>query len=329
MGELFTENIEYIKRYRIIKTGGIRLKVNKKFILNILINIIVTIITLTFILFILNLPSSTYISVDIKKFDIETNIQYKKIFTQVMDYYKMLLSGTFGETSTSKEVWRFVKSGFKESMTLLSFSLFFAITLGIAKGIFDSKKHKRYPSNLKILSTLTILAMPDVFLILVLQFFAVILYRNGFEYLPAAGFGGIKYSILPIIALTLIPMSYIARITSLSIDENYEKNYVTTALGKGASNKRIIYIHIIRNAIMDILDSFTSITTIIISTLLLVEYMFGYPGLALMMFKNYEIGETKVVMAMAIMIGLVYFIINTLFKILRYILNPKLRGESN
>ncbi|MBS4539087.1 ABC transporter permease [Clostridium sp. D2Q-11] len=305
------------------------MKVNKKFIINILINIIVTIITLTFILFILNLPKNTYVNIDIKKFNIETNIQYKQIFIQVMDYYKMLLSGTFGKTTTSKVVWRFVKSGFKNSFIILSFSLFFAITLGIIKGIFDSKKHKRYPSNLKTLSTLTILAMPDVFLILVLQFFAVILYRNGFEFLPAAGFGGWKYTILPITALTLIPMSYIARITSLSIDENYEKNYVTTALGKGASNKRIIYIHIIRNAIMDILDSFTSIATIIISTLLLVEYMFGYPGLALIMFKNYESGEVNVVMAMAIMIGLMYFVLNILFKILRYILNPKLRGGAS
>lgn len=305
------------------------MKINKKFIFKLFLNVIIGFVTLTMILMVLNLTPNNSISISFEKSIFDTNIDFKDIFKNVIDYYKTLLSGTFGLTTTNKSVFNFVESSFKNSVTLLSFSLFFAIVFGILKGIFDSKREKRYSSNIKTLSTLTILAMPDVFLILLLQFSAVILYRNGIEIVPAAGYGEIRHMILPILALTLIPMSYIARITSLSIDENYEKNYVTTALGKGASNKRIIYIHVLRNAIMDILDSFSSIATIIISTLVVVEYMFAYPGLAFMMFKNYELGEIKVVMAMGIMIALLYFLISTIFKILKYALNPKLRSESN
>ena len=290
--------------------------INKKFIFKTFLNIVIGFVILTLILMILNLNQGNFILLPFGDNIFQTNIQPKAIFQNVVDYYKTLLSGTFGTTNENKSVFNYVESSFKNSATLLLFSLIFAIVLGILKGIFDSKKQKRYSSNLKTLSTLTILAMPDVFLILLLQFSAVILYRNGIELVPAAGYGGVRYMILPIIALTLIPMSYIARITALSIDENYEKNYVKTAL-----------IHVLRNAIMDILDSFSSIATIIISTLVVVEYMFAYPGLAFMMFKNYEMGEVNVVMAMGIMLALLYFLITTIFKILKYALNPRLRGE--
>ncbi|MGO1369624.1 ABC transporter permease subunit [Senegalia sp. (in: firmicutes)] len=305
------------------------MKINKKFIFKILLNIAIGFVTLTLMLMLLNLDQYSSISISFKYRLFETNIDFKAIFQNVTDYYKTLLSGTFGMTTTNKSVFDYVSSSFKNSLTLLSFSLSLAIILGILKGIFDSKREKKYSSNFKTLSTLTILAMPDVFLILLLQFSAVLLYRNGIELLPAAGYGEIRHMILPILALTLIPMSYIARITALSIDENYEKNYVKTALGKGASNKRIIFIHVLRNSIMDILDSFSSIATIIISTLVVVEYMFAYPGLAFMMFKNYELGEVNVVMAMGIMIALLYFLINIIFGVLKYALNPKLRGELN
>lgn len=305
------------------------MNINKKFIFKTLLNIVIGFVTLTIILMILNLTPNNSISISFEKSIFDTNIDFKAIFKNVIDYYKTLLSGTFGMTTTNKSVFNFVESSFKNSVTLLSFSLLFSIVFGILKGIFDSKREKRYSSNIKTLSTLTILAMPDVFLILLLQFTAVILYRNGIELVPAAGYGEIRHMVLPILALTLIPMSYIARITALSIDENFEKNYVKTALGKGASNKRIIYIHVLRNAIMDILDSFSSIATIIISTLVVVEYMFAYPGLAFMMFKSYEMGEVNVVMAMGIMIALLYFLITIIFKVLKYVLNPRLRGELN
>ncbi|WP_165442962.1 ABC transporter permease [Senegalia massiliensis] len=305
------------------------MNINKKLILKILLNIIIGFVTLTLILSVLNLTPDNFIVLPLGEKSFETNIEFKAILKNVFDYYETLLSGTFGTSNTNKDIFNFVESSFKNSAILLSFSLFFAIVFGILKGIFDSKREKRYSSNLKTLSTLTILAMPDVFLILVLQFLAVILYRNGIKVVPAAGYGEIRHMILPILSLTLIPMSYIARITSLSIDQNFEKNYVKTALGKGASNRRIIYIHVLRNAIMDLLDSFSAIATIIISTLVVVEYMFAYPGLAYIMFKNYELGEIKVVMAMGIMIAFLYFLITTVFKILKYVLNPKLRGELN
>ncbi|WP_130807798.1 ABC transporter permease subunit [Senegalia massiliensis] len=302
------------------------MKKYRNIILKFIRNIILVLSALTFIIFLIKIPVTSEFNIDIKNISINTNINFKEILNEIFDYYKMIFSGTFGKTSDNRMVWSYIRPGINRSIVLLSISLILAIILGILKGIYDSKNDKPYKSSIKILSTLALIAMPNVFLILLLQFLAVILYRNGIDLVPAAGYGEIRHMILPILALTLIPMSYIARITSLSIDEAYTKEYVETARGKGANDRRILTIHIIRNSIIDILDSFSSITTIIISTLLIVEYMFAYPGIAYMMFR--KSGEDNIIIAIAIIIGVLYFFITSIFKIIKHILDPKLKEEN-
>jgi len=220
----------------------------KKIIFNIISKILFLIILITFIIVSVKLPdclTTHYVIKGIKGIKLGNTglyLNFNKLKSETIDYYKLLLSCSFGITSKNKPVWDYIRRGFPMSITLLISSLILSIIFGVIKGIFDSKKHKSYSSNAKLLSTITFLSIPDVFLIILFQGIAIWLYRNGIEFLPAAGNSSLKHAILPILTLSIIPTNYIARITSLSFDDIYEKEYIKTAIGKGASNLRIIWI---------------------------------------------------------------------------------------
>jgi len=167
--------------------------------------------------------------------------------------------------------------------------------------------------------------MPDVFIIVFLQVFMVWLHKRNLPVLPVAGGNSLKHLILPIISLSIIPATYISRITSLSLDDVFENQYIKTALGKGASKIRVIWIHGFRNVIVDIISSFSSLLTILISSLLLVEYIFAYPGIAYMMYINYISNESNAVIGLALTIGCIYFSFDLIFSSIKHLLTSKER----
>lgn len=296
-----------------------------KMLLKVLGTITFIFILLTFIIILVTLPSYTMIKFDFKNFDIHSNVPFSYVKTQVVDYYKVLFSGSFGQTTTGKSVWQFIKPYLLRSTVLLLGAIVLSIVFGVIKGVFDSKKDKQKASNIKLLSSLTLLSMPDIFVIIAIQSFIIWLFEKGIDVIPAFGYDGIKSGVLPMLSLSIIPAIYIARIATLSIDEIYKQEYIRTAIGKGASRIRVLWVHVFRNAIVEIVGSFSSVVTILISSLLIVEYMFYYPGLTQVMYNTYLRGETNVVIGIAIFIGIMYYVIDLSFKGLRILLNPKAR----
>ncbi|MGE5677656.1 MAG: ABC transporter permease subunit [Pseudomonadota bacterium] len=216
----------------------------------------------------------------------------------------------------------------KNSLILLSGGFMLAIAFGIPKGIMDSKRGKTDGSNLKVLGTIIPISLPDIMIIALLQRLAVFLNKNGIELLSVGGGGSMKNIILPVLALSVLPACYIARITSMSIDSCYRQDFINAAIGKGCSKRRILWNHVMRNAVPSIIESLPTITSIIIGNLLVVENVFSYPGLTQALagfFGNYE---RDGMIACILLIGIIYFIMDAVFNILKWAFVKPLREES-
>lgn len=269
-----------------------------------------------------------------------TNVSsIKDIKDDVIAYYKTLLKGELGWTfkivrTIDKQgnyvsfrenidpIGEILKTGFKRSIVLLCSALGIAITLGIIKGIFDSKKEKKNNSTFKLFTTVIGLSIPVIFLAPLLQIFVMKLGKiYGFKF-PIQGHGTIKHMILPTIALAILPTMYIARLTAVSMDKAYEDEYVRTAISKGSSKLRVMLIHVFRNAIVEITGSLTSALTIVISDLALVEYLFNYKGLTYMMLEYYDQGQSDAVTGLALVLCAIFLFFYIFFKLLRFALDP-------
>lgn len=263
----------------------------------------------------------------------------------VIDYYKMLLKGDLGWTykitryidssgnfksklEQDQSIKEIMKIGFKRSMRLLSGAMIIALIGGILKGIFDSKKGKKDSSSFKLFSTVIGLSVPVIFLAPLLQLFGMWL-RNNYGYnIPTIGYETIRHTILPTIALSILPTMYIARITTIAMDEAYEDEYVKTAISKGSSKMRILWLHVFRNAIVEITGSIPSVLTIIISDLAIVEYLFEYKGITYMMLDYFDKGQPDAVTGLALLLCLIFLCFYLLFKLLRHMLDANGRSRT-
>jgi ABC-type dipeptide/oligopeptide/nickel transport system permease component len=207
----------------------------------------------------------------------------------------------------------------KNSVLLLTGGLMIAILLGIPKGIFDSRRGSEKGLSMKVLSTIIPVSIPDIMIIAILQRLAVYLNKHGIEIFRVGGGGTLNHILLPLIALSILPACYIARITSMSIDDCYIQDFINVAIGKGCSRFRVLWNHVMRNAVPSIIDSLPTITSIIIGNLLMVERVFGYPGLTNALVDFFIKYERNGLIASIILIGIIYFIMDAIFYILKLI----------
>jgi ABC-type dipeptide/oligopeptide/nickel transport system permease component len=267
--------------------------------------------------FICTIPSSY----TVKKIDGKWTATYpiKNVIKSVNNRVTSLVQGDVKATANGKNLFDLTKTALKRSMKLLMGGLLIAVILGIFKGIFDSRRGKSRDSSLKILLTIIPISLPDVLIVAMLQAFAIWLIQHGIRIFKVAGAGTWQHEILPIVALSILPACYIARVTAMSIEGCYDKEYVKAALGKGCSSRRILWNHVMRNAVGIIFESLSNITAMIISNMMIVEYMFSYPGITSMLMNSYRNNDSNTTIATILVIGIIYFILDTLFQFMKQV----------
>ncbi len=131
--------------------------------------------------------------------------------------------------------------------------------------------------------------------------------------------------ILPVLTLTLIELGYVLRITRASTVEVMKAAYVRTAFLKGLPYRRIIFKHVMRNALMAPITVIMLHVNWLLGGIVVVEAIFGYPGLgsyllASALFKDFNAIEAGAMILVAVAVGtqLIADVIYTL-------LNPRIR----
>jgi peptide/nickel transport system permease protein len=154
-----------------------------------------------------------------------------------------------------------------------------ALLLGLVAGLNEGKFIDRLLSTSSLVAT----AMPEfasgIFLILIFStwlhlFPGAVVVSN-----DAAIFENPTMLILPVLTLTLVELGYILRITRASMVEVMRTNYIRTAVLKGLPRWRIVFQHALRNALMAPITVIILHVNWLIGGIVVVEALFGYPGL--------------------------------------------------
>jgi ABC-type dipeptide/oligopeptide/nickel transport system permease component len=126
--------------------------------------------------------------------------------------------------------------------------------------------------------------------------------------------------ILPIISLSIIPTVYVSKSCTKEIENIMKKDYIKTALSKGSSKLRILFLHVFKNLYSEILNSADYIITIILSSLLIVEYFFSYSGLAFLIYKSFQRSEPELLIACSFIFALTYYF----FKLIKFFIKTRI-----
>ncbi len=200
-----------------------------------------------------------------------------------------------------------------------------ALFFGILAGINEGKPLDRFISITSLGFTATPEFVTGVFLILI---FGIWL-----KWLPAVAiftsenaiFQDPKLLALPVMTLTAVELGYVARMTRASMVEVMDSAYIRTAIIKGMPKMRVVLQHAIRNALMAPITIIMLHVNWLIGGLVVVEVIFGYPGLGHYIYRSAIFGDFNAIEAAA-MVTVAIAIITRLLGDLAYtLLNPRIR----
>ncbi len=137
----------------------------------------------------------------------------------------------------------------------------------------------------------------------------------------------VRHLILPVIALSTIPMAIIARMTRSSLLEVLGRDYVRTAHAKGAGERRVVIRHGLRNALLPVVTILGLQMGGLLGGAVLTETVFGLAGVGRMLFEAITARDYPIIQAFTVVIAVFYMVINMIVDISYGFLDPRIRPE--
>ncbi len=243
---------------------------------------------------------------------------------------KGLLRGDPGiSLRTNRPVGPTLLRRMRNSFTLAGIAFAFimpiALLLGILAGLKEGGPTDRAISLFSLVTTSIPEFASGVFLILVFAFWLKLLPGAAVFTDDVAPWRRPDLLVLPVLTLTLVEVGYVARMTRASMIEVMNAPYIRTAYLKGLPRRRIVFKHALRNALMAPITVIMLHVNWLIGGIVVVESVFGYPGLGMYMldsalFKDINAIEAGAMVMVALAVGT-----QLLADILYTFLNPRIR----
>ncbi|MBS9777304.1 MAG: oligopeptide ABC transporter permease OppB [Gammaproteobacteria bacterium] len=246
------------------------------------------------------------------------------LLTQYGLYLKNIIQGDFGPSFQYKDrtVTELIGIGFPVSLQLGGIAILIALVIGSTLGITAALKQNTAADYGVMGIAMTGITVPNFVMapILVLVF-AVFL-----GWLPAGGWGE-KWTqmILPIVVLALPQIAYISRMMRGSMIEVLHSNYIRTARAKGLSQSKVVRKHCLRAAILPIISYLGPATAAVITGSVVVEQIFGIPGVGRYFVQGSLNRDYTLVMGIVVFYGALIVLFNLLVDIVYSLLDPKVR----
>jgi oligopeptide transport system permease protein len=247
------------------------------------------------------------------------------ILTQYGRYLKSLLRGDFGPSFKYKDftVTELIGQGFPVTLQLGVIAMLLALGLGIPLGTFAALHHNSAADYATMSLAVVGIAVPSF---VVLPFLGL-LFGVYLHWLPVAGWeaGSLRHLALPVVALTLPPLAYIARLTRGSMLEVLRSHFIRTAFAKGLPLHTVILRHALRPALTPVASYLVPAVASIMTGSLVVETIAGLPGIGRYLVQGALNRDYTLVLGMVIIYSSLLIGMGLLVDLLYAWLDPRVR----
>jgi peptide/nickel transport system permease protein len=148
-------------------------------------------------------------------------------------------------------------------------------------------------------------------------------------WLPVGGYGGIRYMVLPVIALACGASASLMRFTRSSVMEVWRLDYVRTARAKGLKQSTVALRHALPNAMLPILTLLGLRFGQILAGTIIIEIIFSWPGMGSAIVTAISGRDLPVIGAYVLLAGTLFIIVNLLTDVSYALLDPRVRLDGN
>ena len=252
------------------------------------------------------------------------------LLSQYLKWISGIFTGDYGTSITyMRPAGEIISERLPKTVSIGLPALIIASIVGIIFGTVSAvKRGSKLDSALTLLSTLS-LGTPTFWIgILLIYIFAVEL-----RILPMKGYMGpsdgileyLRYSILPIFCLSLNMVAGITRQTRTNMLDVINQDYIRTARANGISEKKVIFKHALKNALIPVITQIALQVRVVIGGSVIVEQIFNINGIGMLLRESIFNRDYMIVQTSVFFISLVTVFCNLVVDICYGFVNPQIR----
>ena len=247
----------------------------------------------------------------------------KPVLVQYRTYLWNLLQGDLGISTrqSDRQVTEIIKDGFKVTLQLGVLSLIVALSVGLSLGTVAALNRNGPLDYLSVFFSTIGASLPSF----VLSVFLIIIFAVKLHWFDIIGWGEPRKMVLPVIALSLLPAAYLARISRASILEVLSQDYVRTARAKGLHERTVVLRHIIKNGMIPVLTLIGPITANLITGSFVIETIFSIPGIGRAFVVSVFDRDYGLIMGTTLFYTAIVVVANLVVDLLYAVVDPRIR----
>ena len=256
------------------------------------------------------------------------------IIVQYGNWLKDIFSGDLGVSLRNAQPLKEVfLNALPVTLELGIIAAFIACIIGIPMGIISAIKPNTLIDVFVRLFGLIGLSFPNFWLATLLLLFASLYFRwiPGLTYIPIweDPIGNLKQMILPSVVLSFQLMAIAMRMTRATMMEELKQDYIRTARAKGLNIKTVVNRHAMKNAMIPILTIASVQFGYLLSGSVIIEQIFGLPGIGWFFLQGLLDRDYPVVQIMALFMVCVFVFVNLFTDIAYAYLDPRIKYSVN
>ena len=257
----------------------------------------------------------------------------RPIYVQYADWLFHVLQGDLGRSiHMRRPVVDLLAARFPVTLELALLSVLVASVVAIPIGIYTAVKPGSVGDFVGNIVALIGVSAPNFWVALIL----IVVFAVHLRWLPAGGFTRItddpvrhiERMILPVITLSTALMAVTMRLTRSSMLEVLNEDYVRTARSKGLGQRRIVFVHALKNALIPVVTTVGLQIGRILGGTIVIEVIFSFPGMGKLMLDAIFARDFPIVQGSVLLITLAYMGINLVVDLTYAVIDPRIRYGS-
>ena len=240
--------------------------------------------------------------------------------SQLFFYVQQLLKGDLGRSEYFKQpVSRLLAQGVVPSLSLTVPIFFVGLVTSITLALICAFFRNTFIDRFLVIISVALMSINYLVYIVVGQY--LLAYRWGAA--PVWGYESWRYLVLPVMVGVISGLGGNLRFyRTIMLDEMY-KEYVRTAMAKGVSRARVLFVHVLKNAMIPIVTNVVIAIPFLYTGSLLLESFFGIPGLGYIGVTAINSSDIDVVRALVLIGALIFVVANLLTDLCYALVDPR------
>jgi peptide/nickel transport system permease protein len=241
---------------------------------------------------------------------------------QYLSFVGRAVTGDFGVSIRARRpVSELIQERLPNSMRLAAFAMAVSLAMAFPLGVMAAvKKGTGLDRTAQVVSVLG-QSLPTFWVAIVLVEFVA----GRLQWLPAGGAGGLASYVLPGFTLGWFVVAGLMRLLRSGMLEVLDSEYVKLARVKGVAERRVVWLHALKNALIPVVTFAGIYFAILLTTAIVVETVFAWPGLGRLAYDGITSRDFPVIQAVVLTAAAIVAVVNLGVDCLYALLDPRIR----